>query len=70
MTLEVDPGRLVSEASEIAAAARRAVEALPRVRTADIHLELDDGGETLRSVAHHKAWEAMMAPYGERGVGS
>jgi cation diffusion facilitator family transporter len=42
VTIEVDPHRLVSEACDIAAAARVAVERIHGVRSADIHLELED----------------------------
>ena len=42
VTIEVDSQRLVSEASSIAASARAAVERIDGVRSADIHLELED----------------------------
>ena len=47
VTIEVDPNYTVREASDIAANARRKLEALNTVSYADIHLELDDGGDLL-----------------------
>ena len=47
VTIEVDPNFTVREASEIAANARRKLEQLDNISFADIHLELDDGGDML-----------------------
>ena len=47
VTIEVDPNLTVREASEVAANARRRLEQLKTISLADIHLELDDGGDML-----------------------
>lgn len=48
VTIEVDASSTVREASEIAANARRKLELIQNISYADIHLELDDGGDILR----------------------
>lgn len=47
VTIEVDPNFTVRKASEIAANARRRLERHDSIAMADIHLELDDGGQLL-----------------------
>lgn len=53
VNLEMEPSLRISEAQQIAVNARRLLEAIPDIDAADIHLELNDGGQ-----GHHE----MLSP--------